>query len=229
MADALKQDVPEPPRTVDPDAIISRHRQRRQSRRTAAIVGSLAVAAIAAPTALLRADLGWQEASPASGATVQVSALEQTEPIPVEWSEGLGLPTEASRVATMSGDAAAYLWADGDLLCLAHLFGVSNGGVPGGGVPLAPEGCTAADALLTEGLVSVADGSGESSATDRHLVVIVPDGYTTVTLGTLTAPVTRNAAVFTWDYKANVADLSRSTDGLILQGDGQPTATIPVR
>lgn len=55
-----------------------------------------------------------------------------------------------------------------------------------------------------------------------------PTGYTKVTLGTLTEPVNDNAAVFSWDYLANVTALSRSTDGLVLTGEGQPTAAIPV-
>lgn len=225
MADALKQDVPEPPRILDPDTIIGMYQQRRRRCRTAAAVGSLAVATIAAPTALLQTDLVPEVVLPAAGASVQVSALERTEPIPGEWEQALSpreLPDQASRVANMgSGDAAAYLYADGDDMCLAYLFSVSSGGVSGGT-------CTPADALLTQGLVSVADSSGEFTGTVRHLVIVVPDGYTEVTLGTLTEPVTNNAAVFSWDYLAHVEALARSTDGLVLTGEGRSTVTIPV-
>ena len=225
IADALKQDVPEPPRSLDPYDIIALHHHRRQRRRTAAVVGSLAIAAIAAPTALLQTDLGREETLPAAGTSAQVSALERTEPIPGEWEQALSpreLPDRATRLATVGGgDAAAYLYADGDDLCLAYLFNVSSGGVSGGT-------CTPADALLTQGLVSVADSSGQFTGTTRHLMIVVPDGYTEVPLGALTEPVTTNAAVFTWDYLANVDALSRSTDGLVLTGEGRPTVTIRV-
>lgn len=231
LADALKQAVPKPPRTLDPDAIIGLHRQRRQTRRTATTVGALALAAIAIPAALLQTDVGQQELPPAAGGTGQISALQQSEPLPEEWlaQDGFAfLPEEASRVATMSGDGAVYLWADGDLVCTATLFGVSNGGVPGGGVPQGPDDCTPADALLTEGMVTISDTAGEFTGTHRHLVIVVPDGYTDVALGTLSEAVTDNAAVFSWDYLANVDALSRSTDGLVVTGDGSPTVTLPV-
>ena len=183
------------------------HRQRRQTRRTATTVGVLALAAIAIPAALLQTDVGPQGLPPAAGGTGRISALLRSEPLPDEWlaQDGFAfLPDEASRVATMNGDGAVYLWADG------------------------PDDCTPADGLLTEGMVTISDTAGEFSGTHRHLVVVVPDGYTDVALGTLSEPVTDNAAVFSWDYLANVDALSRPTDGLVVTGEGSPTVTLPV-
>lgn len=98
---------------------------------------------------------------------------------------------------------------------------MSRGNAPGGGGECAP-----ATSLLTEDLVAVAGSSGELAGTEHHVVVVVPDGYTEVTLGRLTEPVADNVAV-SWDYQADVRALARSTEGIVLTGDGRRTVTIP--
>lgn len=225
LAGALRRDVPEPPRVLDPDVIISAHRERRQRRRAAVAAGTLALSAVGGSAAVLATPDRTPLLPAARPGTVDVSALEDSVALPREWRQLRPfLPERASQVATMDGDAAAYLWADGDRLCLAVLFGVS-GEVPGDGVPILRDGCTPSDALLEEGLVLVADSSGPAG-THQYLVVVLPDGYTEATLGTVTAPVSDNAAVFEWDYVADVESLSRSTGGLLVEGAGQPTVTL---
>ncbi len=124
----------------------------------------------------------------------------------------------------MDGDAGAYLWADGDRICLGILVGM-GGDDPGGALPTDRDGCIPSDALLEEGLVLMADSS-DPARTRRYLVAVVPDGYTEATLGTQTAPVSNNAVVFTWDYLADVESLARSTDGILVQGAGQQNVTL---
>ena len=224
MADAMKHEVPEPPRILDPDMIMSVHR-RQHRRRTSTVVGCLAIAAIALPTALLSADPGDTQVNTAASRTWGVSALNQLDPVPAEWTETLGWPPEqATRVATMSGDSAAYLYVEGDDLCVAHLWNVTRSAVPGGIVSCARPPATS---LVTEGLVSGAHSVGPVG-TDKHLVVVVPDGYTEVTLGGLMEPVSRNVAVFSWDYSVDVIALFEATESLVLEGAGLPTATVPV-
>ncbi|MFC3688194.1 hypothetical protein [Aquipuribacter hungaricus] len=227
LAGALRRDVPEPPRVLDPDALIRTHRERRQRRRAAVVAGSLALAAVGGSAAVLGSPDRTQPGPAGRPATAQVSALEDTVALPQEWRQLRPfLPERASQVATMEGDAAAYLWADEDRLCLAVLFGV-DGEVPGGGVPTGRDGCTPADALLEDGLVLVAQGSSPAG-TFQHLVAVLPDGYTEATLGTRTVTVTGNAAVFGWDYVADVGSLSRATGGLLVEGPGRPSVTLPL-
>lgn len=225
LAGALRRDVPEPPRTLDPDVIISTHRQRRQRRRAAVVAGTLALGAVGGSAAVLGTP-DQEPLFPAAGpASVDISALGESVALPAEWTElHPSLPDRVSQVGTMDGDTGAYLWVDGDRLCLGILFGLSGDG-PGGALPTDRDGCTSSDALLEEGLVLMADSS-DPTRTRRYLVAVVPDGYTEATLGTQTAPVSNNAVVFAYDYLADVKSLSRSTGGILVEGAGQPTVTL---
>jgi hypothetical protein len=199
LAVLLDQGVPEPQVFLDPADLLRRARRRRTLRRSGGLIAVASVAVVASVAAL--APSSPHTVAPGAAASPTLSALDHAVALPPDLSGGVGpvgsephQPTGLGVLAKHVGQTTVYLAAaTGDGVCL--ILRNSNGS--------GATSCAAVADLLTTPLSVVLDWADGRPV---YMAIVMPDGYTTLTIGSDTA-----AAAFNVAYLPAI----RSTHGVI--------------
>lgn len=208
----LDQAVPEPPRHLDPTAVLDAARRRRRTRAswTGVAAAGLAVATLVTSLLLTRPDADRSSLDPAD-VPLRLSALDRRVPLDDDVRGAVEVlplrhPGEASLVATVDRyEVYLFEMANGDLCLVAEREGSAGSNC----VPKA-------DLLGKEGLTLVVQEWDGRPAT---LVVAAPDGYDRAELGNVTARVVNNVAALPVGVSARTVTLS---------GAGAPEVSLDV-
>jgi hypothetical protein len=214
----LQETVPEPPRLLDPGAVLHRARRRRRVRATA-LLAAAAVLLVGVAAGALQGP--WRHrAIPLAPTAVPltVSALAHLQPLSPESAEALdgegplAHPGQATLVGTLDRSKVWLAATADDQLCLlvAHdEYGQQL------------TGCAARKELLRSGLL-LAYLPGEDPAALTHILVVAPDGYTAARGPGAEAAFTENTAVLTFARRP-----PPDTD-ITISGAGLPDVTFPL-
>ena len=215
LPELLDELVPEPPRRLDPELVLSAAR-RRQGRRRAAVTAAAAVvvAAAVAPFLLLQGSRGGGELAVAD-VPLTVSALERRVPLGEVALGALGdaaplaHPGEGTLVGVGGDDEVWLVPTSDDRLCLLSVYEKHGS---------AGSDCRPRAELLRRGLVLATRGVRPGAP--QLVAVAVPDGYSTAAAGGVEAEVRRNVALLAFD---------RMPRGeLRISGPGRPTVVFPL-
>jgi hypothetical protein len=187
LASLLDQGVPEPQASLDPDALLRRAHRRRSARRVGGLMAVTSVAVLVGVTAL--APGSPHPAAPGFAGSLTLSALDHAVALPPDllalehpWDSGPHQPSGLGVVARRTGLTTIYLsTAKGDSVCLILQYPNGGGGT----------GCRAIADLLTHPLSVVMQWTIDQPV---EMALVMPDGYTTLTIGSDTATAASNVA-----------------------------------
>jgi hypothetical protein len=193
----LEVAVPEPPRALDPGTVLHAARRRRRIRASLTVVAAAALVGLAVTGSLITGG-PWVHRSTVQVADppLTISALAQRTPIGATVAKALpGIdlahPGQGTLVATVGPEKVYLLEATDGSLCTVvdEGFGSSWGG------------CGPRSELLTTGVISSTVPSYPPYNDGRtKVIVVVPDGYRTATLGNKTVQVSRNVALLSGPF-----------------------------
>jgi hypothetical protein len=195
----LEDAVPEPPKALDPETVLHAARHRRRIRTSLTVMVAAAVVGLAVTASLIAVDRAdhrstIQVADPA----LTISALAQRTPIGASVANALpgvdlAHPGQGTLVATVGPEKVYLLEATDGSLCTVvdKGFGSSWGG------------CGPRSELLTTGVISSTVPSYPPYNDGRtQVIIVVPDGYRTATLGNKTVQVSHNVALLSGPFSA---------------------------
>jgi hypothetical protein len=187
LAVLLDQGVPEPQAFLDPEALLRRAHRRRTARRSGGLVAVISVAAVVGVATLSPGSR--PPVAPAAPISPTLSALDHAVTLPLDLVGGVGpvgseshQPTGLGVAAKHVGQTTVYLAAasdDGVCLILRN----SNGS--------GATSCAAVADLLATPLSVVLDWADGRPV---YMAIVMPDGYTTLTIGSDTATAAFNVA-----------------------------------
>ena len=183
----LDQGVPEPEAFLDPDAMLRRAHRRRTARRGSAAAAIACVTVVVAVATLAPAT--HPLVAPGAAGVPTVSALDHAIALPTDLVDGVGpagseqhQPTGLGVLAEHIDHRTIYLAAASDHGVCLMLRNANGSGATG---------CAAIADLLTTPLSLVLDWADGQPV---YMAIVMPDGYTTLTVGSDTATAVFNVA-----------------------------------
>lgn len=195
----LDDAVPEPPHALDSGTVLSAARRRRRVRASFTALVTAAVAGLAVAGSLVVVDRGDHRSTlQVANPPLTISALAHRAPLGATVARALhGIHLahrgQGTLVAT-DGPEKVYLLeaADGSLCTVVDEGNGSSW-----------SGCGLRSELLTTGVISSTVPSDPPYNDERtQVIIVVPDGYRTATVGNKTVQVSHNAALLTGPFSA---------------------------